>query len=281
MPIATRLLTAFPVTGYDHTDKKRAAAVDAGITVTETPAAAARDAGIVVIAVRTLAQAEECLFGANGAVSTLSPGTAVMLMSTIGSEGARLLGGRLAALELEFVDAPMSGSAERAAAGDLLVLVGASESALERARPALELLARKLVVVGPHPGDGQAMKTVNQLLCGVHIAAAAEALVLAAALGLDLTATLDALQAGAADSFMLRTRGPRIIDALKGNETAFASRLDLFVKDMAVVVSEADRADLHLAVAQAAGRLFQEAERAGLGATDDSAVSLVLSSSSR
>ena len=153
MPIATRLLTAFPVTGYDHTDKKRAAAVDAGITVTETPAAAARDAGIVVIAVRTLAQAEECLFGANGAVSTLSPGTAVMLMSTIGSEGARLLGGRLAALELEFVDAPMSGSAERAAAGDLLVLVGASESALERARPALELLARMAPAASAAPAS--------------------------------------------------------------------------------------------------------------------------------
>jgi 3-hydroxyisobutyrate dehydrogenase len=96
----------------------------------------------------------------------------------------------------------------------------------------LDLLASKVVVVGPRPGDGQSMKTVNQLLCGVHIVAAAEALALAAGLGLDLPMVLDALSDGAAASFMLANRGPRIAEAIKGGNPDVLSAVAIFDKDM-------------------------------------------------
>ena len=111
------------------------------------------------------------------------------------------------------VDAPLSGGPVRAGGGDLLIVVGATPDALEIARPILEQLASTLSIVGERPGDGQALKTVNKLLCGVHIAAAAEALALADALGLDREKTLEALTAGAANSFMLGNRGPRALQA--------------------------------------------------------------------
>jgi 3-hydroxyisobutyrate dehydrogenase len=136
------------------------------------------------------------------------------------------------------------------------------------------LLASTLVGVGPRPGDGQAAKTVNQLLCGVHIAATAEALLLAQRMNLELETTLAALQAGAADSFMLRTRGPRVIEGLEHGKPTFSSRLDLFVKDLAIVSEAADAAELELPMLAAARSLFDAAEAEGLGDGDDSGVAL-------
>ena len=98
--------------------------------------------------------------------------------------------------------------------------------------------------MGDKPGDGQALKTVNQLLCGVHIAAAAEALALADALGLDPAKRLEALEAGAAASFMLANRGPRILEAYADDGAEVLSRLDIFVKDMGIVSKAARAAGL-------------------------------------
>jgi 3-hydroxyisobutyrate dehydrogenase len=277
LPTAQRLHGGGPaVTGFDVAHARRALAAADGIAVAETPARAARGAAVAVVAVRTLDQAEDCLFGAAGAAAALQPGAVVVLTSTVGAEGARLIARRLSDAGLELLDAPVSGSPARAGSGDLLVLVGGSERAIERARRVLDLLAGTLVVVGPHPGDGQALKTVNQLLCGVHIAAAAEALVLARSLGLDLDVTLRSLGAGAAASFMLDHRGPRIIQAIEEGSSAFNSRLDIFVKDMAIVVDAARSAGLELPTASAADAVYRAAEAAGLGGNDDSNVAIAL-----
>ena len=119
------------------------------------------------------------------------------------------------------------------------------------------------------------MKIVNQLLCGVHIAAAAEALVLARGLGIDPAAALEALGAGAAASFMLGDRGPRIAQQLVGESPEVRSRLDIFVKDLGLVAEAAERAGLTLPVAGAAEQLFRLGETRGLAGLDDSGVSLV------
>jgi 3-hydroxyisobutyrate dehydrogenase len=126
--------------------------------------------------------------------------------------------------------------------------------------------------VGDRPGDGQALKTVNQLLCGVHIAAAAEALALADSLGLDRERTLEALTAGAANSFMLGNRGPRALQAYDDGGAEVLSRLDIFVKDMGIVGDSARAAHLSTPVAAAAEQLFLLGEAQGLGGLDDSAV---------
>jgi 3-hydroxyisobutyrate dehydrogenase len=233
---------------------------------------------VIVIAVRTAEQVERALFDTDGVVSGLRSGSLVVLTSTVGVESARGLVARLREVGAGLVDAPISGSPARAAAGDLLVLASGSTGALAMAMPVLERLARKVVVVGDAPGDGQAVKIVNQLLCGVHIAAAAEALKLADALGLDLEKTLAALGEGAAASFMLGERGERIIAALRTGRSDFRSRLDIFDKDMELVTDAAMTSRLELHLAEAARELYRVAEHTGLGTADDSNVVLAIGS---
>ena len=107
-----------------------------------------------------------------------------MVMATVGPEAVISVAERLAQGGVAVVDAPVSGGTARAASGDLLIMVSGPQGPVERAQPLLSALARSAPVVGSSPGDGQRMKLVNQLLCGVHIAAAAEALAFAEALGL-------------------------------------------------------------------------------------------------
>lgn len=272
LPMATRLAQRFDVRGFDIAADRLALAAEQGVAPAASAADAVRDAQAVLVAVRTGAQLHELLFGETGLADHLAEGSVVILTSTVGTEGIEVISDRLAAQGVQLVDAPLSGGPVRAGEGDLLIVVGAQPSALETARPVLDQLASTLSVVGDKPGDGQAMKTVNQLLCGIHIAAAAEALALADALGLDRQRALEALTAGAANSFMLANRGPRALQAYDAEGAEVLSRLDIFVKDLGIVGDAARRAHLSTPVAAAAEQLFLLGEAQGLGALDDSAV---------
>jgi len=160
------------------------------------------------------------------------------------------------------------------------IMVGAGPAALARGRSVLEALASTLTVAGPRVGDGQMLKTVNQLLCGVHTAAAAEALALAHALGLDLDSTLEVLGKGAAASFMLSDRGPRIAQQLTGSRPELRSRLDVISKDMGIVARLAREVKVATPVAGAAGQLFLLGEALGFSAEDDSVIAIALHASS-
>ncbi len=225
-----------------------------------------------MLAVRNGEQLNDVLFGDAGIAAALKPGAVVILTSTVGVPAVTEVAERLREQQVELVDAPLSGGPLRAGEGDLLIVVGATETARGKAQPVLDLLASTLSVVGDKAGDGQALKTVNQLLCGVHIAAAAEALALAEALGLDQERTLEALQAGAAGSFMLANRGPRMLQAYDDDRAEVLSRLDIFVKDMGIVSKAARDYALPTPVASAAEQLYLLGQAAGLGAADDSAV---------
>lgn len=272
LPMASRLAERFTVRGFDIAAERIALAAEAGVAPASSAADAVSGADAVLVAVRTGAQLNELLFGADGLAPHLADGAVVILTSTVGTEGIDVIAEQLAAHGAQLVDAPLSGGPVRAGQGDLLIVVGATPAALEVARPVLEQLASTLSIVGDKPGDGQALKTVNQLLCGVHIAAAAEALALADALGLDRARTLDALTAGAANSFMLGNRGPRALQAYDPEGAEVLSRLDIFVKDLGIVGDAARRAHLSTPVAAAAEQLFLLGEAQGLGALDDSAV---------
>jgi 3-hydroxyisobutyrate dehydrogenase len=174
------------------------------------------------------------------------------------------------------IDAPISGGPARAGKGDLLIVVGATEDSLAIARPVLDHLASTLTIVGARPGDGQALKTINQLLAGVHIAAAAEAIALARGLGLNPEVVINALSKGAAGSFMFADRGPRMLQAYTGGAEV-KSRVDIFVKDMGIVTSVGRTTHVPLPLAAAAEQLYLIAEAAGLGAQDDSSVVTILS----
>jgi 3-hydroxyisobutyrate dehydrogenase len=277
LPMATRLLTQRAVAVFDPVEENVLRATISGARSASTPSDAVSDVNVVLLAVRTLSQVEAALFGDDGAAPRMTPGSVVILTSTVGAPGAKRLAERLETFGLLLVDAPVSGGPVRAGEGDLLILVGAASEALDIARPVLDHLASSVVVVGSHPGDGQAMKTVNQLLCGVHIAAAAEALTLAMGLGLDPEAALEALGAGAASSFMLSNRGPRIVEALHGHSPQVFSRVDIFVKDMGIVADAGREAGVALPVAAAAEQLYRLGESAGLGPSDDSTISTILS----
>ena len=275
LPMARHLARDFTVRAFDVNPDRRELAGEVG-TVAASAREAVAGAAIVVVAVVNQEQFEGLLWGDGGIAEAMAPGATVLLTSTVGIDPVRLTAERLAERGLRLVDAPVSGGPVRAGNGDLLVAVGADDAAWAAAEPVLDALASTLVRVGPRPGDGQAMKTVNQLLCGVHIAAAAEALALAAALGLDPERALRTLMAGAAASFMLGDRGPRALQAYDDGGPEVRSRLDIFVKDLGIVTAAAREAHLPTPVAAAAQNLFLLGEAMGLGAQDDSSVIRVL-----
>jgi len=271
LPMARHLASSFSVRAYDI-DPDRAAAAGGFAEVCSSAHDAATGSDAVLVAVRNQEQLVALLWGDDGIVPALADGAVVVLTSTVGIDAVRDVAERLAGDNVHLVDAPVSGGPGRAGTGDLLVVVGAGDDAWEAGQPVLQEMASTLVRVGERAGDGQSMKTVNQLLCGVHIAAAAEALALAGALGLDQAKALETLMAGAAASFMLGDRGPRALQAFDDGGAEVRSRLDIFVKDMGIVAAAAR--DVHVAtpVAGAAQHLFLLGEAAGLGAEDDSSI---------
>ncbi len=275
LPMARHLSATATIRGYDLAAERRELVAEFG-TVCPSAQEAAAGADVALLAVRNHAQLEDALWGADGVVATLPTGAVVLLTSTVGIAAVRDVAARLATDGLALVDAPVSGGPVRAGNGDLLVTVGAEPAAYERVRPVLEAMASTLTWVGERAGDGQSMKTVNQLLCGVHIAAAAEALALAGELGLDPELALQTLQAGAANSFMLGDRGPRMLQADHPGGAEVRSRLDIFVKDMGIVTTAARTAGLATPVAAAVEQLFLLGRAHGLAAADDSSVISVL-----
>lgn len=272
LPMAARLAERFTVQGFDIHKERRSLAAESGVICSDWAQEAVAGAAAVLLAVRSAPQLEDVLFGSDGVAAAMAPGTVVILTSTVGVRAVTATSARLAESGISLVDAPLSGGPVRAAAGDLLVVVGADPGVLLSVRGILDQIGSTITVVGANPGDGQALKTVNQLLCGVHIAAAAEALALADALGLDPEASLAALEIGAAGSFMLSNRGPRMLQAQQAESPPVLSRLDIFVKDLGIVGDATRMLGLPSPLASAAEQVFLLGQALGLGTEDDSAV---------
>lgn len=261
-----------PVTAFDIDQSKAAYLAGDGVTAAATCADAAKDAEVLVCMVATPAQVESVLFGDNGAAPALKAGSVVMVMATVGPAPIEAWASKLAEQGVEVVDAPVSGGTARAATGDLLVMVSGSADAVAKAQPLLDAMANNAPVVGDKPGDGQKVKLVNQLLCGAHIAVAAEALAFAEAMGLDAAATWETIRNGAAASFMFGDRGERMVHPTDETKSA----IDIFVKDMGLVTDAARALYYPTPIASAAQAAYLAAHRAGLGRTDDSNVIQVM-----
>lgn len=226
-------------------------------------------ADAVVIMVATGAQLDAVLFGEGGIAEVLSPETTVLVMSTVGPAAVEKASAALASHTTHFVDAPVSGGVARAGTGDLLVMVGGAAEDIARVDPLLDAMASTYPVVGSRVGDGQRFKVVNQLLCGVHIAAAGEALALADSMGLDVAQCHEVLNAGAAQSFMFNDRGARMVG---GDFDEVKSALNIFVKDMGLVTDAARAVEQPVPLASAAEQVYLRGRREGLGFKDDSVV---------
>lgn len=262
----------FDVSAYDINPARAEALTTEGVKPAASINEAASGADVFIIMVATPDQVESVLFGDDPATAALTAGAAVVVMATVGPAPVKRWAERLAHQQVDLVDAPVSGGAARAAAGDLLIMVGGTQSAVDHAQPLLDAMARSAPHVGTAAGDGQKVKLVNQLLCGVHIAAAAEALALAEAMQLDPGATWEVLRGGAAASFMLDDRGARMVHGTDEVKSA----LDIFVKDMGLVTDAARASSYPAPLASAAEQLYLAGRRAGLGRRDDSAVIEVL-----
>jgi 3-hydroxyisobutyrate dehydrogenase len=273
-PMATVLAEAgHTVRAFDLTPGRAASLERPGLRAADTAKEAVADADVLALMVATPAQADAVLFGEDALAAALPKGAVVLLMATVGPAAVISLAERLAPGGVELVDAPVSGGTARAGTGDLLMMVSGSPRALEIVQPLLDAMASSAPIVGNQVGDGQKVKLVNQLLCGVHIAAAAEALAFAEALGLEAKPTWEVLRSGAAASFMFDDRGARMVD--DGNSEV-RSALDIFVKDMGLVVDAARTNTYPAPLASAAEQLYLNGRRAGLGRRDDSSVIEVL-----
>lgn len=270
--MATSLLRAgFAVTGCDVSADSVARFKADGGKGAATPAEAVRDADIVVSVVVNAAQTEAILFGKDGALEAMALGAVFVSAATMDPEIAKRLAARVEASGRLYLDAPISGGAQRAAQGELTILASGSAAAFAKARPALDAMALRLYELGDAPGQGSAFKMINQLLAGVHIAAASEAISFAAKQGLDIRKVYEVITASAGNSWMFENRVPHV---LEGDYTP-RSAVDIFVKDLGIVQDMARNAKFPVPMSAAALQMFLMASAAGMGRDDDIAVAKI------
>jgi 3-hydroxyisobutyrate dehydrogenase len=258
----------FDVAGSDIRPEPLAALAAAGGRAAASPAEAARDASVVVTVVLNAAQTEEVLFGAGAAAAAMAREGVIVSSATMSPDDARRLAQKAAAQKLFYLDAPISGGAQRAAEGALTIMAAGAPAAFAKARPVLDAMAETLYELGAEPGTGAAFKIVNQLLAGVHIAAASEALALAARMGLDLARVHEVITKSAGNSWMFENRGRHIV----AGDYAARSAVDIFVKDLGIVEDIARGSRFPAPLASAALQLFLMTSAAGMGRDDDASV---------
>lgn len=256
------------VVGYDVVPAAVERLVAAGGRGAASAAEAAAGADLLVLMVATDGQADAVLFGEGAALAALAPGATIILHATVPPAYAEGLGKRLAAAGFGFVDAPVTGGKGGAEAGTLTIMASGSDAAFAAAEPAMQRYSGRIFRVGTEPGQGSTMKMAHQLLAGVHIAAAAEALALATRAGVDPAQFFDVVTGGAAKSWMFENRGARMV---KGDFTP-TSAVEIFVKDLGIVLDGGRNLRFPLPIAAAAHQQFLAAAAAGFGRIDDSAV---------
>ena len=256
------------VFGCELREASRDELVAAGGHAVASPAELPPDTEAVIVFVVNATQAEEVLFGSAGCVARLQPGTVVLICTTVAPEAARALDRRITAAGLLMLDAPVSGGAVGARTGAMTVMGAGCEAAFARAAPILEAIATKVWRLGDTPGIGSTVKMVNQLLAGVHIAVAAEAMALGIRAGADPQTLFDVISGSAGNSWMWQNRIPHI---LENNDTPLSS-VNIFVKDLGIVLDQARALTFPLPMASAAHQLFLAAAANGQGARDDAFV---------
>jgi 3-hydroxyisobutyrate dehydrogenase/putative dehydrogenase len=221
-------------------------------------------AEVVVVMVASPDQLRALVAGLKGPVAD----QLWVVMSTVGPQAMREQGEVLRRAGARVVDAPVTGGVARARTGALVIFAAGEPHDVAAATPVLEAMG-SVRVTGRQLGDGQSIKVVNQHLCAVHIVAAAEALSLARSLGLDPAAVLQLVEKGAAGSWMLSDRGPRM---LAGTDVEVTSAVNIFVKDSGLVASAGASCGAQLPLLAVAHERFRRAAEAGLGLRDDSRV---------
>jgi 3-hydroxyisobutyrate dehydrogenase-like beta-hydroxyacid dehydrogenase len=266
MGAATSCLRAgLATTGCDLRDTARAAFAQAGGTACATPAEIAQGTAAVQLLVVNAAQTEAALFGPEGCAPRLAPGAVVISSATMSPDDARRLAAEAESRGLLWLDAPVSGGAAKAALGEMTVMASGSAAAFAAAKPVLDAVATKVWNLGDKVGIGATVKVAHQLLAGVHIAVAAEALSLAIRAGADPKQFYDVVTSAAGNSWMFENRMARVLEG----DDAPRSAVDIFVKDLGLVAEMARGLSHPVPLASTAQQLFTAASAMGQGRADD------------
>ncbi len=256
------------VTGCELREDSRAAFVAGGGKAVVSPDALPAGLEAVVVFVIDAAQTDQVLFGDKGCLARMDKGAVVLCCATIAPEAARALGRKIADARFLMLDSPVSGGSAGAKAGTMTVMAAGSEAAFAKAGPVLAAISTKVWHLGDEIGVGSTVKMVNQLLAGVHIATAAEALALGIRAGADPETLYKVISESAGSSWMWQNRVPHI---LAGDDTP-SSAVNIFVKDLGIVLDQARALTFPLPMAAAAHQLFLAAAANGQGLKDDSFV---------
>ena len=266
LPMALNLVRAgHAVRGFDINAEAAGRLAGAGGQAAASAREAADEAEVLALMVATAAQAEAALAEALGA---LPEGAAVVLHSTVPPAFATALGERLAASGHPFLDAPVSGGTGGAEGGKLTIMASGPPEAFAAAEPLLAAVAGRTYRLGDRPGIGSSVKMVNQLLAGVHIAAACEAMALGVRAGADAATLYEVIANSAGNSWMFTNRVPHML----ARDFAPLSAVEIFVKDLGIVLDTGRDLRFPLPIAATAHQQFLAAAAAGLGREDDSAV---------
>ena len=231
--------------------------------------AGALDTAIVVVL--NAAQTEAVLFGENGVVPKLKQGAVVIACATVPPEFAKRMEAQCADAGVHYLDAPISGGSVKAANGQLSFMASGAPEAFAVARPALDATGETVFELGDAAGAGSAMKAINQLLAGVHIATMAEALTFGMTQGVTPEKFVEVISKCAGTSWMLENRAPHIV---AGDYTPHSS-VNIWPKDLGIVLDIARSASFSAPITAAALQQFLAAAGMGLGGEDDAAVAKV------
>lgn len=242
--------------------------VKAGGKAASTAAEAAAKADVLFVVVVNAAQMNDVLFGRGQVAAALRPGSVVVACSTVKPEDAEAAAARLAEMQVEFLDAPISGGAAKAMKGEITMMASGSAAAFAKAKEGMNAMAAKIYTLGDKPGQGSAMKIVHQLLAGVHIAVAAEAMAFGIRMGLEPNDVYEVVTNAAGNSWMFENRMAHVLAA----DYTPLSAVDIFVKDLGLVLDSTRKVTFPAPLAAAAHQQFINASAAGFGREDDSAV---------
>lgn len=268
--VAKNLIKAgFEVFGCDVRAESVAAFVEYGGKNCDTPAQLGAQCDVVITLVVNAEQTEHVLFGETGAAQELRPGAVVVAAATVSPGYAAQLGRHLAERSIDLIDSPVSGGVAGAANGTLVLLSSGPESAYAACGDVLDAISSKVYRLGSEHGIGSTVKVINQLLVGVQIAAAAEAMALGLREGVDPQQLYDVITQSAGNSWAFTDRVPHI---LRGEFAPPHTALDIFVKDLGLVLDAARSSKFPLPLASVAHQMFTTASAAGFGNEDDTAV---------
>ncbi|ABD68198.1 3-hydroxyisobutyrate dehydrogenase [Rhodoferax ferrireducens T118] len=245
----------------------QAFAADGGVACASAAELAAQCSVIVSVVVNA-AQTESVLFGEGGCAAAMKRGSVFVMCSTVDPNWSIALEARLAALGIFYIDAPISGGAAKAASGEMTMMTAGKPEAYAAVGPLLDAMAAKVYRLGEQAGAGSKVKIINQLLAGVHIAAAAEAMALGLREGVDAKALYEVITHSAGNSWMFENRMAHV---LSGDYTPL-SAVDIFVKDLGLVLDVARASKFPLPLSSTAHQMFMQASTAGFAREDDSAV---------